>query len=76
MPPIPEETTPQKINISESSEISSTTDVDEDDLDDDLDEDLDEDVENAVDDDDDVDDDTVVDNILESEEKDNNSSER
>ena len=63
MPPIPEETTPQKINISESSEISSTTDVDEDDLDDDLDED---------DDVDDDDDDTVdvVDNILESEEKD------
>lgn len=67
MPPIPEETTPQRINISESSEISSTTDVDEDDLDDDLDED--EDVENADDDDadDTVDDNAVVDvdNILE-----------
>ena len=63
MPPIPEETTPQRINISESSEISSTTDVDEDDLDEDDDDE---------DDDDDVDDDTVdvVDNILESEEKD------
>lgn len=35
MPPIPEENIHQKINISESSEISSTTDMDDDDLDDD-----------------------------------------
>ena len=33
MPPIPEEREEHKINISESSEISSTTDVDEDDFD-------------------------------------------
>ena len=44
MPPIPEEREGQKISISESSEISSTTDEDvDDDVDDDVDEDVDED---------------------------------
>ena len=51
MPPIPEEREGQKISISESSEISSTTDED---VDDDVDED---DVDEDVDDDDDDNDD-------------------